>query len=99
MATRSVSWKNNLKCYPYAGNRPELYKSFSDHSLTVTGININDRDPNMLDIDSTEGLSSRRRAFALTLIGQYRTARMAPLRDAVSFTTSSWRAVRNNLSD
>ncbi|GLS29125.1 Rieske 2Fe-2S family protein [Mesorhizobium albiziae] len=91
-------WENNRECYHCAANHPELCKTFPE-APTVTGVNGAESDPDMLAHWAkceAAGLPSR---FRIDDAGQFRATRAPLLRDAVSYTTTGKRAVRNNLSD
>ena len=91
-------WENNRECYHCAGNHPELCKTFPE-APTVTGVQGAENDPEIVahwDKCEAAGLPSK---FTIADDGQYRTARVPLLRDAVSYTMTGKRAVKKNLSD
>lgn len=91
-------WENNRECYHCAGNHPELCKTYPE-APTATGVNGAADDPEIVEHwEKCEaiGLPSR---FAIDQRGQFRTARIPLLRDAVSYTMSGRKAVQMRLSD
>ncbi|RWD43446.1 aromatic ring-hydroxylating dioxygenase subunit alpha [Mesorhizobium sp.] len=90
-------WENNRECYHCASNHPELCKTFPE-APTTGGIHPGEEDPEMQALWSkceAFGLASK---FRIDPAGQYRATRVPLLRDAVSFTMTGERAVRQNLS-
>lgn len=91
-------WENNRECYHCAGNHPELCKTYPE-APTATGVNGAADDPEIVEHwkkCEESGLPSQ---FAMDRQGQFRTARMPLLRDAVSYTMSGRKAVQTRLSD
>ena len=91
-------WENNRECYHCGGNHPELCRSFPE-APTVGGIDGADNDPAIrahVERCEAAGLPS---AFRIDETGQFRSARMPLLRDAVSYTMSGKPAVRRPLSE
>jgi Rieske 2Fe-2S family protein len=91
-------WENNRECYHCAGNHPELCKTYPE-APTATGVNGAEDDPEIAEHwqkCEAIGLPSR---FEIDSQGQYRTARMPLLRDAISYTISGRKAVQMRLSD
>jgi Rieske 2Fe-2S family protein len=91
-------WENNRECYHCAGNHPELCKTYPE-APTATGVDGAADDPEIVahwEKCEAIGLPSK---FEIDPEGQYRTARMPLLRDAVSYTMSGRKAVQMRLSD
>ena len=91
-------WENNRECYHCRPNHPELCRSFPDYP-TVGGVEGAEVDPVIaahVERCEAAGLPSR---FRIDPTGQFRTARMPLLREAVSYTISGKPAVRRPLSD
>jgi glycine betaine catabolism A len=91
-------WENNRECYHCAANHPELCRTFPEKP-TITGVGGVDED---LEINAhwarceAVGLPS---VFRLSDSGQFRTARVPLLDQAVSYTMSGRAAVGRPLSD
>jgi Rieske 2Fe-2S family protein len=91
-------WENNRECYHCAGNHPELCKTYPE-APTASGVSGAEDDPEITEHWAkceSIGLPSK---FVIDSDGQYRTARMPLLRDAVSYTISGRKAVQMRLSD
>jgi glycine betaine catabolism A len=91
-------WENNRECYHCAVNHPELCLTYPERP-TVTGVQGAQNDPETLAHwrrCETAGLPS---AFRMADSGQYRTARMPLLDDAVSYTMDGKAAVARPLSN
>ena len=91
-------WENNRECYHCRPNHPELCRSFPDYP-TVGGIEGAQADPAITahaERCEAAGLPSK---FRIDPTGQFRTARMPLLREAVSYTLSGKAAVARPLSD
>jgi Rieske 2Fe-2S family protein len=91
-------WENNRECYHCAGNHPELCKTFPE-APTVTGVNGAAEDPEIVahwQKCEDVGLPS---AFTIDDKGQFRSARVPLLRDAISYTMTGKKAVQKRLSD
>jgi glycine betaine catabolism A len=92
-----LTWENNRECYHCAGSHPELCRTYPE-APGATGVDAHD-DPEIKehwDRCEAAGLPSK---FVIDGLGQFRTARMPLLRDAVSYTMSGKAAVRRPLSD
>ena len=92
-----LTWENNRECYHCAGSHPELCRTYPE-APGATGVDAHD-DPEIAEHWArceAAGLPSR---FAIDPLGQFRTARMPLLREAVSYTMSGKAAVRRPLSD
>ncbi len=92
-----LTWENNRECYHCAGSHPELCRTYPE-APGVTGVNAHE-DPETAEHWArceAAGLPSK---FVLDSLGQFRTARMPLLRDAVSYTMSGKAAVNRPLSD
>jgi len=91
-------WENNRECYHCGANHPELCRTYP-RAPAVTGVTGGLDDPQIAEHwrrCEAAGLPSTLRMSAS---GQYRTARMPLLRDAVSYTLTGKPAVRHPLSD
>jgi Rieske 2Fe-2S family protein len=91
-------WENNRECYHCAGNHPELCRTYP-RAPSVTGVTGGLEDPQVAEHwrrCEAAGLPSMLR---ISESGQYRTARMPLLGDAVSYTMTGEPAVRRPLSD
>jgi Rieske 2Fe-2S family protein len=91
-------WENNRECYHCRPNHPELCRTFPE-APTVSGVEGADSDPLIaahMERCEAAGLPSR---FRIDPTGQFRTARMPLLREAVSYTMSGKAAVARPLSD
>ncbi|HMK80305.1 MAG TPA: aromatic ring-hydroxylating dioxygenase subunit alpha [Xanthobacteraceae bacterium] len=91
-------WENNRECYHCRINHPELIRSYPE-APSVTGTTGGEENPEVAEHwhrCEAAGLPSTLR---LSPDGQYRTARMPLLRDAVSYTMTGKAAVRRPLSD
>ena len=91
-------WENNRECYHCAANHPELCRTFPEKP-TITGVGgVNDD----LEINAhwnrceAVGLPS---VFKLSDSGQFRTARVPLVDEAVSYTMSGRAAVGRPLSN
>ncbi|MBE7186363.1 MAG: aromatic ring-hydroxylating dioxygenase subunit alpha, partial [Methylobacterium mesophilicum] len=92
-----LTWENNRECYHCAGSHPELCRTYPE-APGATGVDAHD-DPEIKehwDRCEAAGLPSK---FLIDQTGQFRTARMPLLRDAVSYTMSGKAAVNRPLSD
>ncbi|MBE7186233.1 MAG: aromatic ring-hydroxylating dioxygenase subunit alpha [Methylobacterium mesophilicum] len=92
-----LTWENNRECYHCAGSHPELCRTYPE-APGATGVDAHD-DPEIKehwDRCEAAGLPSK---FSIDQGGQFRTARMPLLRDAVSYTMSGKAAVNRPLSD
>jgi Rieske 2Fe-2S family protein len=90
-------WENNRECYHCPGSHPELCRTFPETPTVTAGTTAN-ADPSITaHVERLEaaGLPS---LFRIAETGQFRTARMPLLRDAVSYTMSGKAAVRRPLS-
>jgi Rieske 2Fe-2S family protein len=91
-------WENNRECFHCAANHPELCRTFPEKP-TITGVaGANDDLEINAHWDRCEavGLPS---VFRLSDSGQFRTARVPLLDEAVSYTMSGRAAVGRPLSD
>lgn len=91
-------WENNRECYHCRGNHPELCLTYPE-APSVTGVTGGQEDPQVAEHwrrCEAAGLPS---ALQISKSGQYRTARMPLLGDAVSYTMSGEPAVNRPLSD
>src|SRR5258708_15146691 len=91
-------WENNRECYHCAANHPELLRSFPERP-TVSGVDgVTDDIEIHAHWDRCEaaGLPS---VFQLSDSGQFRSARVPLLDEAVSYTMSGRAAVARALSD
>ena len=91
-------WENNRECYHCAANHPELCRTFPEKP-TISGIDsvADDLEINAhWDRCEAAGLPS---VFELSDSGQFRSARVPLLGEAVSFTLSGRAAVARALSD
>ncbi len=91
-------WENNRECYHCAGNHPELARTYTDKPA-VSGVSGAAEDPDVVahwERCEAQGLPSR---FRLSEDGQWRTARMPLIPQAVSYTLSGKPAVRRPLTD
>jgi glycine betaine catabolism A len=90
-------WENNRECYHCSGNHPELCRTFPE-APTVSGVQGAKDDPLISahwDRCEEAGLPS---TFKISETGQFRTARMPLLRNALSYTMSGKPAVGRPLS-
>jgi Rieske 2Fe-2S family protein len=90
-------WENNRECYHCAVNHPELCRTYPERP-TVTGVKGAQNDPETVahwQRCEAAGLPSK---FRMADSGQYRTARMPLLGDAVSYTMNGKAAVAKPLS-
>ncbi|OJU07185.1 MAG: Rieske (2Fe-2S) protein [Rhizobium sp. 63-7] len=91
-------WENNRECYHCAANHPELCKTYPE-APTATGVNGAEDDPEIAEHwAKCEGIGLPSK-FLMDRQGQFRTARMPLLRDAISYTISGRKAVQLRLSD
>ncbi len=91
-------WENNRECYHCAANHPELCRSYPEKP-TISGIESVADDLEIKahwDRCEAAGLPS---VFELADSGQFRSARVPLLGEAVSFTLSGRAAVARALSD
>ena len=91
-------WENNRECYHCPGSHPELTRTFPE-TPTVGGLATADADPAVAAHVARMEAAGLPSAFRLAESGQFRTARMPLLRDAVSYTMSGEPAVRRPLSE
>ena len=92
-----LTWENNRECYHCAGSHPELCRTYPE-APGVTGVDAME-EPEIAEHwrrCEAAGLPSQ---FRISPDGQFRTARMPLLRDAVSFTMSGKPAVKRLLTD
>ncbi|SFT83697.1 aromatic ring-hydroxylating oxygenase subunit alpha [Paraburkholderia aspalathi] len=91
-------WENNKECYHCAANHPELCRTLSE-APTSNSAYEPENDPELQALWANWEAAGLPSKFRIDPAGQYRATRTPLLRDAVSFTMTGKRAVRQNLSD